>query len=60
MKTLKWNIGIMIIGFGYKVRLHQFKPNKFSIRWQIGRRILRFGYDLRGEIPQRTWKGNHV
>ena len=51
MKSIKWNIGIFIIRIGYLIRKHQ---------WNIGRFILRIGYNLRGEIPQKTWKGNHV
>jgi len=55
MKTLKWNIGIIIIKIGYSIRKYQKLPNKFNIRWEIGKIILRFGYTLRGEIPQKTW-----
>ncbi len=55
MKTLKWNLGIMLINFGYKVRKHQFQPKKFNLRWTIGVFILKRGYKLRGDVPQKTW-----
>ena len=45
MKTLKWNLGIMLIWLGYRTKRG---------------RLVGYGYKLRGEIPQRTWKGNHV
>lgn len=51
MKTIKWNIGIIVIRFGYFVRKYQ---------WETGKSIIRFGYKLRGDIPMKTWKGNHV
>lgn len=56
MKTFNWNVGLAIIRLGYKVRLHQFKPNHFSLRWNIGVFIIKCGYELRGDIPQKTWK----
>lgn len=61
MKKLKWNIGIIVIRFGYLVRKyrsvkHPSSPPKFSIRWKVGKKVLGFGYWLRGEIPQKTWR----
>ncbi len=50
MKAIKWNLGIMVIWFGYRVRQ----------RHHIGRMIVKWGYTLRGEIPHKTWKWNHV
>ena len=47
MKKLKWNIGIMIIKIGYVIR-------------KYGMGILKYGYQLRGEIPQKKWRWNHV
>ena len=60
MKKLRWNFGILLIGFGYKVRKHNFEPTNFSLRWEIGVLILQAGYYLRGNIPQKTWKFAHV
>lgn len=60
MKKIKWNLGIMILNIGYRIRKYQKKPLFFNVRWDIGRWILRRGYTLRGEIPQRTWKWNHI
>ena len=48
MKTLKWNLGIFIIRIGY------------IIRDKCGKPIIRIGYKLRGDIPQKTWKWNHI
>ena len=53
MKTLRWNLGIAIIRIGYIVR----------DRWKhlaLGRFILSIGYGIRGEVPQKTWKGNRI
>jgi hypothetical protein len=48
MDEIKWNLGIMIIRIGYIIR-------------KIGYKLIRYGYNnLRGEIPRKTWKGNHV
>ena len=53
MEMIKWNIGIMIIRFGYWMRKYvKFIP--------LGRFILKCGYKLRGKIPQKTWHWNHV
>ena len=60
MKTLRWNLGILIINLGYKVRYYQREPNKFSMRWNVGKFILHIGYKFRGDIPQRRWKGVHI
>ena len=60
MKKLKWNVGIMIIRIGYIIRLYQTRPINCSFRWWIGRHILLIGYKIRGQIPQKTWKWNHV
>lgn len=60
MKTLLWNLGIAIIRIGYIVRNNDFKPSRFSLRWHLGVLILKVGYLVRGNIPQRTWKNNHV
>ena len=51
MKEINWNIGILIIRIGYLTRVNF--PS-------IGRFILRSGYKVRGEIPQKLWKGNHI
>lgn len=53
MKTLKWNVGIAVIRVGYIVR------DKWRIV-RIGRFILRIGYGIRGEVPMKTWRGNHI
>ena len=45
MKTLKWNIGIMLIWLGYRIKRGK---------------IVAYGYKVRGPIPKKTWKGNHV
>ena len=60
MKTLKWNIGIFIIRIGYIIRGHDGIYPPYNRRELIGREILRFGYWLRGEIPMKTWRGNHI
>lgn len=60
MKTLFWNLGIILIRLGYSIRKYQFEPVKFNFRWNTGVQILRFGYTLRGDIPMKTWKWNHV
>jgi len=52
-ETIKWNLGILVINIGHKVR------DKLQIRG-IGRFIIRLGYKLRGKMPHRTWKGVHV
>lgn len=59
MKTLKWNIGIALIRFGYFVRKHQYQPKGFNIRWLVGVQILKIAYALRGELPMLTYKWNH-
>ena len=56
MKTLNWNLGIIIIRIGYKIRGEQRSERTFKIHEAIGRAILQFGYWLRGEIPMKTWK----
>ena len=53
MKILRWNLGIAIIRIGYIVR------DRWHW-WRIGVLILLIGYKLRGEVPQKTWKGNRV
>lgn len=60
MKTLKWNIGILILNLGYKIRFHQQEPKSFNIRWNIGVFVLKMGYKLRGDIPNKTWKWVHI
>jgi len=60
MKKMMWNLGIMIIRFGYFVRQHQYQPDSFSLRWLLGVQILRIGYKMRGGTPMGTWKWNHV
>ena len=60
MKILRWNVGIAVVGIGYKIRKHQWKPNFFSLRWAVGAFILKCGYKLRGNVPQKTWKGYHI
>lgn len=62
MKTLKWNLGIMVIWFGYKVRGGQDYKQRIrnKLMWFIGRYILKIGYKLRGGIPQKRWKWNYV
>jgi len=61
MKTLRWNLGILVIRFGYFVRKYQWQPTNFvSFRWFIGVFILMIGYALRGGIPMKTWKWNHI
>ena len=60
MKTLRWNIGIMVIRLGYKIRGGQQIDPPFKIHEKIGRVILIMGYSLRGAIPQKTWKWNHI
>jgi len=51
MKKLKWNSGIIIIRIGYQTKQY--------IDW-LGKFILKCGYKLRGEIPQKTWRWNHI
>ena len=58
--TIKWNLGIIIIRFGYFVRKYQYEPKRYNLRWEFGVNILKVGYDLRGQLPMRTWKYNHV
>lgn len=60
MKTLKWNIGIFIIRVGYKIRGAKEINPPYKMHEKIGRWILQFGYYLRGEIPKKTWNGNHI
>ena len=57
---MKWNLGIMLIRFGYFIRKYQQKPQKFNIRWKIGVFLLIVGYYFRGNIPQKIWKYNHI
>jgi hypothetical protein len=53
MKTLFWNLGIAIIRIGYIIRDKR--------KWiTVGQFILGVGYKIRGEVPQRTWKGNTI
>lgn len=60
MKTLNWNLGLIVIRIGYKIRgANEINP-PFKTHEAIGRRILQFGYWLRGEIPMKTWKRNHI
>jgi len=60
MKKLKWNLGIMVIRFGYFIRKYQYQPKFFNFRWMIGVQILKIGYKLRGDTPMGTWKWNYV
>ena len=60
MKTLKWNVGIMILNLGYKIRGSKATQSPYKLNESIGCRILQFGYWLRGDIPMRTWKWNHI
>jgi len=62
MKTLRWNIGILFIRIGYNIRGRNGKEtlDKSVIRWRIGKFILGCGYNFRDQIPQRTWKWNHI
>lgn len=57
MKTINWNLGLLIITLGEKIRKYWYgnKP-KISLRYEIGSRIMRFGYWLRGDVPQKLWK----
>ena len=63
INTLRWNIGLAVIRFGYYVRNcpnpgEQNLPTNF--RWKIGVFVLWCGYRLRGGIPNKTWKWNHI
>ena len=49
MKTLKWNIGLLIIRVGYKIRGQNEINPPFKKHEAIGRIILQFGYWLRGQ-----------
>ena len=60
MKVLKWNLGIMMIRFGYFVRKYNWGPSFFSLRWKIGVFIVKYGDKLRGGMPYKTWKWNHI
>lgn len=62
MKKLKWNVGIMIIWSGYRIRGGQDYKHRTRAKWVwfIGRHILKTGYCVRGEIPRGTWKWNHI
>lgn len=55
MKKINWNLGLLIITLGYKVRKYDWQPKTFSLRWNIGVKILQFGYWLRGNVPQKCW-----
>lgn len=46
MKEIKWNIGLLIIKVGYRVR------KKF---WYIGKNVLWIGFKIRGAVPQKHW-----
>lgn len=59
VKALRWNIGIFIIRIGYLIR-YDHNPGKFSLRWFVGLWLVEFGYRLRGNVPQKTWKNNHI
>lgn len=58
--TILWNLGIMILWFGYRIRKYQYEPKQYNLRWEFGVAILKVGYDLRGQIPMKTWKWNHI
>lgn len=60
MKELKWNMGILTINLGYKVRFYEQEPKGSKLRWNIGVFILRLCYKLRGDIPNKTWKLVHI
>lgn len=60
MKTLKWNLGILLIRFAYFIRKHQHQPKGFNLRWLIGVKTLKAAYLLRGETPMLTYRWNHV
>jgi hypothetical protein len=59
MKTLFWNIGILLIRLGYIVRDggkgHTYNMQKSNLRWHVGKTILGIGYWIRGEVPKRHW-----
>lgn len=55
MKTLRWNLGIMVIHLGYWVRGENEINPPFTKREAIGRVIVQFGYWLRGQTPMKSW-----
>ena len=58
MLTLKWNIGIFIIRIGYFIIRIGYQIRKRV--WFVGEAILKLGYSIRGDIPMKTWKKNHI
>ena len=60
VKEVKWNIGIFIIRIGYLIRGVNATSEPYTTCQSIGVYILKNGYLLRGDIPQRTWKYNHI
>lgn len=55
MKTLKWNLDILVIRIGYSIRGENEINPPFTKREAIGRVIVQFGYWLRGNMPMKTW-----
>lgn len=55
MKRLKWNLGIILIRLGQKVRGADQIKRPFKWYEAIGRKILQLGYSTRGEIPQKHY-----
>ena len=60
IQTVKYNLGILIIRFGYHFRKYQTLPKDHLWRWNIGVFILKYGYKLRGSVPYKLWSGNHI
>lgn len=55
MKTFKWNLGLLIIRLGYKLRGSTEYPTNPTNIQKIGRYILGVGYEVRGQIPMKTY-----
>jgi len=65
MKQIRWNLGILVLNLGYKVRKYKsveypYQPPKHSLRWELGCLLLQMGHNLRGNIPKKTWKGVRI
>jgi len=55
IKTLNWNLGLLIIRIGYLIRGEKEINPPFKLHESVGRRVLQFGYWLRGQIPMKTF-----
>lgn len=53
-KTLKWNLGLLIIRLGYKLR-GSICPDNPNYIEKFGKFLVGYGHNFRGQIPMKTY-----